>query len=89
MVAHNCGGGRRVAPRILIHFIALVLALLALSGCGNAGGGATADVPVATGAAGAGASAARIEPVAGKGLGGQERVGAPGLGTFLFFDAEG
>jgi hypothetical protein len=89
MVAHNSGGRRRASPQGLIRALVLVLSLLAFSACGGAGGSATVAVPAATGATGAGASAERIEPVAGKELGGQDRVGAPGLGTFLFFDAEG
>lgn len=89
MVGHNSGGKRRASPWVLIRTLALVLPLLALAACGSTGGGATAAATGATGTASGGASAARIAPVAGKGLGGQDRVGAPGLGTFLFFDAEG
>ncbi|MDP9374259.1 MAG: hypothetical protein M3Q65_17750 [Chloroflexota bacterium] len=61
--------------------LAGVLALLPLlAACGAASD--TGDGLVASGAS-------RAMPVDGHALGGQGRVGTPGQGTFLFFDADG
>ncbi len=93
--------GRGIHGRVCWPLVGLLLLLLPLlAACGGSRAATTTLAPThtpATTTAGAAATSGVPTPGAGalrpvlveRALSGQDRVGAPGLGAFLFFDSEG
>lgn len=76
----------------LFGLLALLLPLLVACGGTRGGNAPTATVAPSGGQSTAGPTtggAIHTEPVPGNELGGENRLGTPGLGAFLFFDAAG
>lgn len=65
--------------RLFLALAGVLLLLPLLAACGTARDSGRS----------AGDGAPRAVPVDGQALGGQDRVGTPGQGAFLFFDADG